>query len=55
MSSVPAIYCFRCHELRGIRQWHEHRQSFLIELDPCGHVMLRNASVEWFAHRVAAA
>ena len=53
MSATPAIYCSTCHILRGIRDWHEHRESFLIELDPCGHVMQRTARIEWVAHCAA--
>ena len=55
MSATPAIYCSTCDILRGIRDWHEQRDSLLIELDPCGHTMVRSARLEWSADRAAAA
>jgi hypothetical protein len=54
MRGTPAIYCSTCHVLREIRQWHGDDESFLIELDPCGHVVRRNARVEWMVHSTAA-
>ncbi len=48
------IYCSVCQILRAVREWHTRRESFVIELEPCGHVMLRTARVEWLTHRAAA-
>jgi len=53
MSGVPVFYCAACHALRAVQQWHEHSDSLLIELAPCGHVTLRNARVEWAVRRAA--
>ncbi len=55
MNGTPTIYCSTCHTLRAVHQWHDdHHESFLIELEPCGHVMVRNARIEWRAHGAAA-
>jgi len=53
MNGTPAIYCSTCHTLRAIREWHDDHESLSIELEPCGHVVLRNARVEWMPHHTA--
>ena len=50
MNGAPAIYCSTCHVLRAIRDWHDHHEALSIELEPCGHVVVRNARVEWRSH-----
>jgi hypothetical protein len=52
MSGMPTMYCSACGALRAIHDWHEQRELLLIELEPCGHVTLRNARVEWLAPRM---
>jgi len=54
MYGMPAIYCSTCQALRAIQDWRERRESFLIELHPCGHVVLRTARLEWMSRRAAA-
>jgi hypothetical protein len=54
MSGTPVIFCSSCQALREIREWHDEGELLRIELDPCGHVMHRNASVEWMVHSSAA-
>lgn len=47
MTSTPTFYCSACHRLRGIRDWHDHREVLSIELEPCGHVLRRDSRLEW--------
>lgn len=47
MKGTPVIYCPRCRMLRAIRDWHEHGEMLAIELESCGHVIERNARLEW--------
>jgi hypothetical protein len=54
MTGTPTIYCPTCHALRAVRDWHERHESLSIELDPCGHVTVRNARIEWTTPRIAA-
>jgi len=54
MTTTPTIYCPTCHVLRGIHDWHERRDCLTIELEPCGHVMVRDARLEWAARLRAA-
>jgi hypothetical protein len=53
MSGMPTMYCSACGALRAIHDWHEQRELLLIELEPCGHVTLRSARVEWLAPRMS--
>ena len=50
MTTTPSIYCSTCDALRGIHDWHERRDCLAIELEPCGHVAVRGARLEWVAH-----
>jgi hypothetical protein len=54
MHTTPSIYCAICHTLRGIHDWHERRDSLAIELEPCGHVTVRDSRIEWMARPRAA-
>ena len=54
MRTTPSIYCATCRVLRGIHDWHEHRDHLAIELEPCGHVVVRDAQLEWAARSRAA-
>jgi hypothetical protein len=54
MSGKRVIYCGSCHVFRIIRNWHEHREALVIELEPCGHVVHRNAGLEWSVRAEAA-
>jgi len=54
MMTTPSIYCPTCHTLRGIHDWHERRDSLAIELEPCGHVTVKDARLEWVTHPKAA-
>jgi len=51
MSGLPTMYCSACGALRAIHDWHENRESLVIELEPCGHVTLRVARLEWMGRR----
>ena len=55
MRPLPAIYCPTCLVMQGIRDWRERHESLLIQLEPCGHVIVRSARVEWAAHGAAVA
>lgn len=50
----PTTQCPFCHALRAVKDWHEHRETLQIELEPCGHVIQRNARLEWRVDRAAA-
>ena len=54
MTSTATIFCTTCQSLRSVHDWHERREALLIELEPCGHVMLKNARVEWLVRRQVA-
>src|SRR5687767_11262268 len=54
MHTTPSIYCAICYTLRGIHDWHERRDSLAIELEPCGHVTVRDSRIEWMARPRAA-
>jgi len=44
---LPTTECPICQALRGVKDWHAHRDTLEIELEPCGHVVWRIARVEW--------
>jgi len=50
---IPTTQCPICHAFRAVRDWHERRETLEIELDPCGHVVCRNARLEWSLNRAA--
>ncbi len=52
---IRTIYCPRCAKLQGVKDWREHRDNLVLELEPCGHVIERCARVEWVPDEVAAA
>jgi hypothetical protein len=54
MAGMPTIFCLQCKALRGINDWHERGDDFLIELEPCGHVTVRSARLEWMGRPAAA-
>jgi len=54
MSGTPALYCLTCHVLRAIEDWRERGGALVIELEPCGHVIRRNAEIEWPTPNAAA-
>jgi hypothetical protein len=47
MNGMPTIYCFQCRVLRTVLDWRERRDKLVIQLGPCGHVVVRNACLEW--------
>ena len=47
MLLIHTIYCPRCAKLQGVKDWREHRDNLVLELEPCGHVIERCARVEW--------
>ena len=47
MIGVPTIYCVQCGALRPVGDWRERRDMLIIRLEPCGHVVVRNACLEW--------
>jgi hypothetical protein len=49
MTGIPTFYCFQCRALRAVSEWREWRDKLVIELDPCGHLTVRNACLEWAA------
>jgi hypothetical protein len=51
---VPTTYCAACRGLRAIRDWHEKNETLVIELEPCGHVVLRCAREEWIERKAVA-
>jgi hypothetical protein len=55
MTLIRTIYCPRCAKLQGVKDWRECRESLVLELEPCGHVIERCARVEWVPDVVAAA
>jgi len=52
--SMPTIFCMQCKTLRAVNDWREQGDAFVIELDPCGHVAVRTARLEWVARSAAA-
>ena len=54
MSGAPTIFCLRCRSLRSVTDWRERGDDMLIELDPCGHVAVRSARIEWECKPAAA-
>lgn len=54
MSGMPTIFCPHCNSLRGITDWRERGEDMLIELEPCGHVAVRSARMEWVSKAAAA-
>jgi hypothetical protein len=41
-------FCERCRALRSIEDWREAADEMMsIVLGPCGHVIHRNARLEW--------
>lgn len=53
MSGTPTLFCRTCNAFRAIEDWHERGEALVIELEPCGHVLHRNAGVEWPIRRAA--
>ena len=47
MAGVPTIACLQCNALRAVNDWHERGDDLLVELEPCGHVTVRSARMEW--------
>ena len=54
MNGIPTIYCPRCHTLRALMSWRDLGEALAIQLDPCGHVIERDARLEWPIHKAAA-
>ncbi len=53
-TGLLTIYCPVCDAVRQIKDWHDREDVLLIEVEPCGHVVRRCATLEWFAERVPA-
>jgi hypothetical protein len=47
MTGMPTIYCVQCRALRPVSDWRERRDTLIIRLEPCGHLVVRNACLEW--------
>ncbi len=47
MTGTPTIYCVHCKALRAVSDWREWRDTLVIQLEPCGHLAVRNAGLEW--------
>ena len=47
MRGTPTLYCLTCRAFRAVEDWHERGDALVIELSPCGHVLQRNAGLEW--------
>jgi len=54
MKPTPTIFCRRCSSLRAITDWRERGDDLVIQLEPCGHVAVRTARVEWVRRPAAA-
>jgi hypothetical protein len=52
---IRTIYCPRCAKLQGVKDWRERRDTLVLELEPCGHVVERCAREEWVLDEAAAA
>ncbi len=55
MSEMPMVYCLRCAALRNVTHCRERGDELVIELEPCKHVILRSACLEWVAESTDAA
>ena len=53
MNGTPTLFCLTCGAFRAVEDWHERGDALVIELQPCGHVLHRNAGVEWPIHTAA--
>jgi hypothetical protein len=42
-----AIYCPACRDRRAIADWRARGEALAITLAPCGHVVEREARMEW--------
>jgi hypothetical protein len=51
MVATLSAYCATCGTRREIRDWHEHADSLLIELEECGHVVCRCSRDEWLVEK----
>ena len=48
MSGIRTTFCARCCTLQWIEGWQEtHPDTLSIVLGPCGHIIERNAGLEW--------
>ena len=47
MRGTPTLYCLTCGAFRAVEDWRERGEALVIELSPCGHVLQRNAGLEW--------
>jgi hypothetical protein len=47
MNGTPILYCRACDTFQAIQDWRERGEGLVIELEPCGHVIHRSATVEW--------
>lgn len=54
MPGIRTTYCPTCQKLRAIRDWRGDRETLVIELEPCGHLIRRCARVEWMPRKAAA-
>jgi hypothetical protein len=54
-SGAATMYCMRCGALRRVKGWRERDDVIAIELDPCRHVSVRSASLEWIVRAPEAA
>ena len=54
MSAPPTIHCRSCNAWRVVGGWRERVENLVIKLEPCDHLAVRTARVEWVVKRVAA-
>jgi len=54
MTEKPVDYCLRCAALRSVTDCRQGKDELVIELEPCNHVILRSACLEWVVERTDA-
>ena len=48
MNPTKTMMCSRCHALRWVEDWKENGDEMMsIVLGPCGHLVERQARLEW--------
>jgi hypothetical protein len=47
VNPVLTIYCPSRKALRAVKDWHESRETLVIDLEPCGHMARRTDRLEW--------
>jgi hypothetical protein len=47
VNPVLTIYCPSRKARRAVKDWHESRETLVIDLEPCGHMARRTDRLEW--------